>query len=174
MSEEETDLSEEEEQIPQQDIPGQEEEEASLSTSISMASTVSSSSANANTSPFNALFGDGTRLTADQIKTSMSVRSRSDRGSGKELQKLMDAATYPLTNKAGIRGNMVLSNKDGELEDGNVSANEIGIAWERASRFTNDLRLRIERYDMTSTIEIPSIVDDDDTRVVRPQIFARK
>lgn len=158
MSEEESDLSEEEEQIPQQDIQSQ--EEASLPTSISMASTTSLSSANANTSPFNALFGDGTRLTADQIKTSMSVRSRSDRGSGKELQKLMDAATYPLTNKAGIRGNMVLSNKDGELEDGNVSANEIGIAWERAGRFIHDLTLRIERYDMSSTIEIPSIVDE--------------
>ena len=149
--------TEEEEADPQQDITGLE----ATPTSTTMASTTDASSpADADASSFNAFFGDGSRLTAAEIKTSMSVRSRKDRGSGKELQKLMDAATYALTNRAGVRRGMVLSNKDGELEEGNVSANEIGIAWEHAGRFVTELSLRIETYDMSSSIIIPSIVDD--------------
>ena len=149
-TEEETVQFEEEDR--QQDIL----QEDPTTSNIMSSTSISSSSA----SPIDKLFGSGTRLTADQIKNSMSVRSRNNRGTGKELQKLMESATYPLNNKAGVRKEMVVHNRDGELEDGNTSANEIGTAWEGSSRFVHELIVRVDTYDMGSAINIPEIVDD--------------
>ena len=149
-TEEETVLFEEEDR--QQDIL----QEDPTTSNIMSSTSLSSSSA----SPIDKLFGSGTRLTADQIKNSMSVRSRNNRGTGKELQKLMESATYALNNKAGVRKEMVVHSRDGELEDGNISANEIGTAWEGSSRFVHELIVRVDTYDMASAINIPEIVDD--------------
>ena len=110
---------------------------------------------------FQSLFTETTDLSDDAIAAELIAVPRSDRGSGKDRNKIRTKATESLSSKFGVPRQFQPGSKGGgEAEDGQyeyIQESFIGVAHKMRK-----VQERCEQYDMLTSLQIPELVNKSD------------